>query len=161
MSQQEPGPDYEQCRSDTQEWYNKKMLPALQEVLRKRGDSRYTALNEWHEALVDSIASCKENYERKLDDLKYEILQKEQAHPLYARCERLHESLSRSYATWRVYKEKVKELCSAEEFETIRQEAEEIWSALDLIRRLRSDLKDAVKALKPENPHKSPLGPED
>ena len=137
------------------------MLPALHEVLRKRGDSRYTALNEWHEALVDSIASCKENYERKLDDLKYEILQKEQAHPLYARCERLHESLSRSYATWRVYKEKVKELCSAEEFETIRQEAEEIWSALDLIRRLRSDLKDAVKALKPENPHKSPLGPEE
>ena len=137
------------------------MLPKLQDALRKRGDGRWTALNDWNKAMVDSVASCKENYERKLDDVKYELLQKEEAHPSYARCERLHESLSRSYATWRVYKEKVKELCSAEEFETIRQEAEEIWSALDLIRRLRSDLKDAVKALKPENPHKSPLGPED
>jgi hypothetical protein len=157
----EPGPNYDECRSITQKWFDKDMLPKLQDALRKRGDGRWTALNDWMKAMVDSVASCKENYERKLDDVKYELLQKEEAHPLYARCERLHESLSRSYATWRVYKEKLKELCSAEEFEGIKEEAEEIWSALDLIRRLRSDLKDAVEENKPENPHKSPLGPED
>ena len=145
------------------EWFDKDMLPKLHETpLRKRGDGRWTALNDWHKAMVDSVASCKENYERKLDDVNYdELLQKEEAHPLYNRCERLHESLSRSIQIWRGWKEKVKELCSAEEFERMKEEAEGIYDALDMVRRLRSDLKDAVEALKPENPHKSPLGPED
>ena len=157
----EPGPNYDECRSISQKWFDKDMLPKLQDALRKRGDGRWTALNDWNKAMVDSVASCKENYERKLDDVKYELLQKEESHPLYNRCERLHESLSRSIQIWRGYKQKLKELCSAEELADIKEEVEGIYDALDMVRRLKSDLKDAVEENKPKDPHKSPLGPED
>ena len=111
--------------------------------------------------MIDSIASCKENYERKLDQAKYELLQKEEDHPLFARCERLHQSLERSMTVWRTYKQKLKTLCSVEEFADIRDEAEGINDCLDMLRRLKDDMKEGIRALKPENPNKSPLGPEE
>ena len=159
MHQEGAGPDYDECRAVTQKWYNKDMLPTHREIMNKRGPNKWSALSDWHESLIDSIASCKDNYERKLDSAKHDLLKKETEHPLYARCERLHESLCKSMQIWRGYKRELEKVLSPEEFERVREENEGIYTARDMIGRLRIDLKCALEELKDKNTPKSALDP--
>ena len=159
MHQSGAGPSYDECKAATQKWYNEDMLPAHREIMNKRGPSKWSLLSEWHENVIDSVASCKENYERKLDSAKYDLLKKETDHPLYARCERLHESLAKSIQIWRGYKRKLKKILSPEEFESVQEETEGVYTAVNMIGRLRMDLKDALQELKDHNTDKSALTP--
>ena len=159
MHQEGAGPEYEECREITKKWYSEEIMPAFQEAFNKRGPNRWTAMGAWHENLIDSVASCKRNYEKKLDSAKYDLLKKEEDHPLYARCERLHTSLCKSMQIWRGYKRELKKLLSPEDFERVQEEHEGIYIARDMIGRLRMDLKCALQELNDKKSEKSPLGP--
>ena len=159
MHYEGPGPNVEKLRAEVEKWYNDEMHPTFMIAFNKRKDNRWPALMEWHNSVKDAIASCKKNYEDKLDEAKHELMKKEKAHPLWEQSQTLSKTLGKLSGFYRSYKRELKKTVSPEEFERIRDDIE---GPYDLLKKIQDHIWDmglALQQLKAADPKTSALGP--
>ena len=114
----------------------------------------------WHKRVTDAIASCKKNYEDKLNAAKCELAKQEKAHPLYVQVENQGNLLGKLTGFYNRYKSELKKVVDPEEFQRIRDDVEGSYDLFKQIQNLKWDLGLLVQELKKANPRNSPLGPE-
>ena len=159
MQYEGPGPEIDEIIREVEKWYMDEIFPEYQVADAKRKGAKWPALMECHKKVIHAIASCKKNYENKLDEAKHELAKQEMKHPLYDQVEKQGDNIGKLMTFHKRYKSELQRVVNPEEFERIRDEIEGPYDLQKEIRKLKWDMGLLLQQLKAADPKNSPLGP--
>ena len=148
MQYEGAGKTDEELLQQAREEYRKHIAPAFDKMIVRRGPGRLTAIHEFQENICEALAGVRKSGQDKLNYAKKQLLDKEMNHPLYHRCERLHESLAIWDAKLVQYKIFLKDLLDPEKYEELVERIEGKWKPLRMIQEHRQELKEVLGELK-------------
>ena len=108
MHYEGPGPETDEIRRQVENWFNEEMLPAFMIAYNKRKDNKWPAIMAWHKSVIEAIASCKKNYEDKLNEAKHELAKQENEHPLWDHYQNQGNLLGNLTGFYNMYKSELK-----------------------------------------------------
>ena len=151
MQYEEAGPtnlENEQLLEIAREDYRNNLAPAFEQAFKRRGPGRDQAKYDFERNVCEALASVRKAGQTKLTWAKKKLLDRELNHPLWHRCERLHQSLAISLSKLTEYKCLLKELLDPKEFDVHVSRIEGKWRSLRMIQEHKQDLQDALDELK-------------